>query len=122
MQQGLMFPKAKEKKKRIHHPKSILHSKESKTCYLCMLLHGDNRKHSSLQEHHIFDGPNRIYSEEYGLKVYLCIPHHLNGFGPEAVHGNMEIMRLLHQKGQQAFEEKCGSRKQFIETFGRNYL
>lgn len=122
MDVGLMFPKAQTKKKRMRHPKSILHSKESRTCYLCILLHGDYRLHSRLQEHHIFDGPNRKLSEEYGLKVCLCLPHHLNGFGPEAVHSNAEVMRLLQQAGQQAFEERCGSRKDFIEKFGRNYI
>lgn len=118
---GLMFPKSKTRKKRMRHPASILHNKGSRTCYLCILLHDDHRLHTVLHEHHIFDGANRIHSEEYGLKVYLCINHHLSGYGPEAVHSNAEIMRLLQQIGQQAFEDQIGSRQEFMRIFGRNY-
>lgn len=58
---------------------------ESGTCYLCMKLHNDYRRHPVLQEHHIFGGcPNRTHSGHYGLKVYLCNVHHLAGTGPEA--------------------------------------
>lgn len=102
------------------HPKSILHNKESRTCYLCILLNDDHRLHAVLHEHHIFGGANRTQSEEYGLKVYLCIDHHLSG--PEAVHSNAEIMRTLQQIGQQAFEERCGSRDDFMRVFGKNYI
>ena len=53
------------------HPRSILHEKNG-TCYLCMLLDGNHKKHLLLDEHHIFGGPNRMHSEETGLKVWLC--------------------------------------------------
>lgn len=87
-----------------------------------MLLHNDHHLHSVLHEHHIFDGANRIHSEEYGLKVYLCPSHHISGWGPEAVHSNAEIMKQLQQIGQQAFENQIGSRQEFMKIFGRNYL
>lgn len=116
----MLFPKKETKKKRIRHPKSILHNKEDRTCYLCMLINNDERLHYVLHEHHIFGGdPNRSHSEEYGLKVYLCVEHHQTG--KLAVHRCKETQDLLHKIGQRAFEERY-SRQQFIEVFGKNYL
>ena len=116
--EGLMFPKTMGKKKRKKHKKSILHKKDG-TCYLCMMLHEDYRIHPVLHEHHIFGGANRKHSEEYGLKVNLCIPHHETG--KEAAHQNAEVAELLHRKGQAAFE-KAYPELDFREIFGKNYL
>lgn len=117
---GLMFPKVAAPKKRKHHPASLLHSKEGKTCYLCILLEANFARHPYLEEHHIFfSGHQRFLSEEYGLKVYLCSRHHREG--PEAVHGNRKNRRLLEARGQQAFEAKYG-KEEFLRVFGRNYL
>lgn len=117
---GLLYPKNPGKKKRRkQHPKSIMHPKDG-TCYLCIALHGDYRRHPVVQEHHIFGGPNRELSEEYGLKVYLDLDHHLTG--PEAVHRNAETADFLHREGQRAFERVHGSREQFVKIFGRNWL
>lgn len=111
-QEGLMFPKTqKKRKKRMKHPKSIIHEKNG-TCYLCMLLDGNHKKHLLLDEHHIFGGPNRIHSEENGLKVWLCLDHHT--MGSLAVHRCPDTMRLMHRIGQQEYE-KTHSRQQFIE-------
>lgn len=118
MAAGLLFPKVKQKKKRKHHPPSILHDKNH-TCYLCMMLDGNHKLHRQLHEHHIFSGPNRIHSEEYGLKVYLCLEHHMTG--KLAVHNCRETRELLHKIGQREFE-KTHSREKFMEVFGRNYL
>lgn len=118
MAAGLLFPKIKTKKKRKHHSPSILQDKDH-TCYLCILLDGNHKLHRQLHEHHIFGGPNRIHSEENGLKVYLCPDHHLTG--KFAVHNCKETMELLHKIGQREFE-KTHSREEFMEIFGRNYL
>lgn len=123
----LMFPKQPKKKKRKVHPKSIMHQKDG-TCYLCMLLEDDYRVHQVTQEHHgIFGTANRRLSEEYGLKVYLCLEHHLTG--PDAVHTNPSIRRLMDEESQRAFEReyspklgKAGARKEFIKIFGKNHL
>ena len=74
-----------------------------------------------LEEHHVFNGPNRRNSEKYGLKVYLCyVCHRDNKLG---VHGcNTELRERLQQAGQQAFENKIGSREDFMKIFGKNYL
>lgn len=120
-QEGLMFPKNPGKKRKKHHPKSILHDKTQRTCYLCM-AHGDYRIKSTLHEHHIFPGnPNRRHCEEYGLKVYLCPDHHQ--YGVDSVHRDPEGENnvYLQRRGQQAFEQKYGHER-FMEVFGKNRL
>lgn len=117
---GLMFPNKQNKKRRMHHPKSILHNKDNRTCYICM-HHGDYSIKPDLHEHHIFNGPNRAKSEEYGVKVYLCPECHM--YGPHAVHRDPagEENTWLKQRGQQAFEAIYGHNK-FMEIFGKNQL
>ena len=112
MDPGLKFPKGEKKKKRIPHPGSILGSRKG-CCYLC-------GKYGQTDEHHIFGGPNRMLSEQYGLKVDLCLECHR--FGKHAVHKDHAVMDELHRQGQEAFESQVGSRKEFMKIFGRNYL
>lgn len=115
----MMFPKEPRKKKRKKHPQSILQNRDH-TCYLCRKLDGDWSRKPVLHEHHIFGGTaNRTLSEQYGLKVYLCIPHHLAG--PDAVHKNAGIMSMLRKDGQRAFARRY-TELDFAEIFGKNYL
>lgn len=101
-------------------PKSIMHNKQDRTCYLCMLLNCDYDTRTGLEEHHAFLGnPDRKHAEQYGLKVYLCVQHHREG--PQAVHKNKENRRLLQRKAQEVFEKKH-SREKWMEVFGRNYI
>lgn len=116
--QELLFPKTPTKKKRMKHPASIMHDKSSGTCYLCELA-GDYSTKPDLHEHHVFGGPNRKHSEEYGLKVYLCPQCHL--YGRHAAHKNKNTALLLHMHGQRAFEREH-TREEFVEIFGRRYL
>lgn len=100
--------------------KSIMHDKDSGTCYLCMLLHSDRSIKNPRHEHHaIFGTANRRLSEKYGLKVYLCLDHHENG--PEAVHRNKETALLIKINAQTAFESRWPELN-FREIFGKNYL
>lgn len=100
--------------------KSILHNKKDRTCFLCMMLHGDDSYKDVLHEHHvIFGWANRRLSERYGLKVYLCLQHH--EIGPEAIHHNDEISDMVQAYAQRAFEKKWPE-KNFREIFGRNYI
>ena len=100
--------------------RSIMHSKDDRTCYLCMLLRDDFSARVDLQEHHAMPGTaNRRLSERYGLKVYLCLQHHTQG--PEAVHHNIHHQRLVQRKAQEAFEEKY-SHEKWMEVFGRNII
>ena len=73
----------------------------------------------AVHEHHNFGGSNRDKSEAEGLKVYLCLEHHISG--KEAVHNNAEMMKILRQDGQRAFE-KTHTREKFMKLFGKNYL
>ncbi len=100
--------------------RSIMHSKDDRTCYLCMLLRDDFSARVDLQEHHAMPGTaNRRLSERYGLKVYLCVEHHL--VGPEAVHNNIRLLRLLQENAQMAFERRY-SHEKWMEVFGRNFI
>ena len=85
-----------------------------------MLLRDDYNAREDLQEHHAMPGTaNRRLSERYGLKVYLCIGHHL--VGPDAVHNNIRLRRLLQANAQMAFERKH-SHEEWMEAFGRNFI
>ena len=98
--------------------KSIMQDYSKGECYLCALLHDDHsRKHT--EEHHVFFGPNRKLSEHYGLKVRLCVEHHRTG--PEAVHRNAEVRRILCIQGQRAFM-RAHPYENFLKIFGKNYL
>ena len=90
--------------------KSIL--QQSKRCYLC------GRGGRWLHEHHIFEGSRRQKSEEYGLKVWLCVKHHT---GAEGAHSIPGVRELLHKAGQRKFEE-THTREEFIRIFGKSYL
>lgn len=118
--ENLKFPKKTGTKRRKKHKASILQDRSDGTCYLCVRLHEDYRIHKYREEHHIFLGnPGRKLSEAEGLKVYLCPEHHRTG--PEAVHKNQKISRILQQDAQRAFE-KTSSRQRFMELFRRNYI
>ena len=113
----MILKKPKKTKRRKKHKASVLHTRDG-TCYLCM-KEDKYRIYQVVHEHHIFGGPNRVLSEEDGLKVYLCLAHHLDG--PGAVHNNRTVMDRLHEDGQRAYE-RDHTRQQFMERYGRNYL
>lgn len=74
-----------------------------------------------LERHHIFSGNGRRQlSEKFGLWVYLCPKHHT--FGPEAVHNDKALDLTLRKMGQQAWEDRYGTREDFIKVFGRSWL
>ncbi len=88
-----------------------------KECFICH----KNGATDPLEAHHIFNGANRKHSEKYGLKVWLCgNACHRNG--PMAVHQNRLMANAIKAKGQTAFESHYGTREDFIQIFGRNYL
>ncbi len=96
--------------------KSIMQA-DYNECYLC----GANGTMDYLHWHHVFGGPNRKNSEKYGLKVRICgFKCHENG--PKAVHKCKETADNLKAAAQRAFEEKHGTREDFMRIFGRNYL
>lgn len=110
-----------KKKKKTKKTESILHYKDG-SCYLCNMLNTPYKGYT--EEHHIFSGTsNRAKSEEYGLKVYLCLKHHrgdING-SAEAVHSNRKTDLILKGMAQWKFEE-THSREEFIKEFGKSWL
>lgn len=98
--------------------RSIMHQKDG-TCYLCMKLEGNYFPQLVTQEHHvIFGTSNRKLSEKYGLKVYLCVAHHLTG--PDAVHRNQTVRNMLCEDAQEQFEKKYPNIS-FQNVFGKNW-
>jgi len=83
-----------------------------KKCYITEATKG-------LHKHHIFGGPNRKLSEQYGLYVYLIPEYHT---GAKGVHFNREFDLQLKREGQRKFERLHGSREDFRRIFGKNYL
>lgn len=87
---------------------------KEKECYVCKNTIG-------LHSHHILYGTaNRKLSELYGLKVWLCGKHH--NLSNEGVHFNKELDLHLKRLAQEHYEDRYGTREDFRETFGRNYL
>ena len=83
-------------------------------CYIC----GFNY---DLHRHHVFFGTaNRRLSDEYGCWCYLCTRHHV--FGETAVHSNKTVDLKLKKHTQKLWEQKYGSRDDFIRIFGKSYL
>lgn len=72
--------------------------------------------------HHIFYGPYRSKSEEYGFVIPIACYLHENE--AESVHGNPNqgLDLKLKQMAQQYFEEHYGTRDEFIRIFGKNRL
>jgi len=94
--------------------KSII--QEKKECFV-------TGRRDTLEEHHIFRGPNRKHSEKYGLKVWLIKVLHDPSI-PGSVHADPkgEINQLILRAGQMAFERVHGSRELFVKIFRRNWL
>lgn len=100
--------------------KSILQDKDrDRSCYLCRILHEIDMEQVREEHHVMFGRGHRKKAEHYGLKVYLCIPHHRTG--KEAVHNNTQISNLLKEIAQIAFEKKY-SYELWMKEFGRNYI
>lgn len=92
--------------------KSIV-QKDPSRCFLC-------GKTVGLEEHHIFGGARRKWSEKYGLKVMLCgIECHR--LGKNSAHMNRKTGDSLKRLGQIAFEARH-SHDEFMQIFGKNYL
>ena len=79
-------------------------------CFLCM-------RHVGTECHHVFEGTaNRKKSEEDGMKIYICRTCH------NWLHRNPGAMTPIKQRAQQVWEEKYGSRDDFIRRYGWDYI
>lgn len=92
--------------------KSIIQT--NKQCFLC-------GSQNELHEHHIFYGTaNRKWSEEYGLKVWLCPQHH--NMSAAGVHFNRDFDMALKALAQAVFEKVVGTHEEFMRIFGKNWI
>lgn len=64
--------------------------------------------------HHVFPGANRRICEKYGFLVALRPAEH------DRVHRTNDA--VYKERCQRYFEEHYGSRKEFIQIFGKGYL
>lgn len=83
-----------------------------KKCFMC-------HSTSVLHKHHIFGAANRKWSEEYGLWIWLCPPHH--NMSDHGIHFNKPLDMQLKQIAQREFEDTYGH-DEFMKIFGKNYL
>ena len=70
--------------------------------------------------HHVFGGANRNHSEEDGFIVPLC--PELHNMSNKGVHFNRELDLALKRICQKYWEDVIGTRKEFIERYGRSWL
>lgn len=70
-------------------------------------------------KHEVFFGRNRQLSIEDGMVVPLCYWHHE---GNDSPHLNRSIDLSLKKSAQKAWEQKYGSREDFIKRYGKSYL
>ena len=97
--------------------KSIIQNNKTQ-CFLC----GRNGQGDSLEEHHVYGGPNRKNSEKYGLKVYLC-GNECHRNGKFSVHQNAEVAKKVKRIAQfAAMTHYKWSEDEFRTIFGKSYI
>lgn len=77
-----------------------------------------------VERHHVFHHTHkqRMLCEKYGFIAPLKRDLHQNGAGSVHQNPNGDLDRSLKQMCQFYFEEHIGTREEFMEQFGRNYL
>ena len=69
--------------------------------------------------HHIFPGRNRKIADKYNYIIPLCFKHHT---GADGIHYNRGRALYWMQQAQKHFEMHIGTRRDFINEFGKSYL
>ena len=91
--------------------KSIM--QKEKVCYVTGSTY-------NLDCHHCIHGSNRKKADKLGLTVWLRHDVHM------ALHSRQKPFQNLDDQlkieAQRAYEDKIGTREDFIRDFGRNYL
>ena len=80
-----------------------------KTCCYCGSTY-------QMTVHEILEGRNRLNSMKYGYVLPLCLRCHRN------LQENKDFNDKWKKLSQKHFEEKVGTREDFIKIFRRNYL
>lgn len=81
-------------------------------CFFC-------GKRTELERHHVMSGPNRKWSEKYGIWIWCCDYDHRDP--KEGVQYNRQKADKLKALAQIAFESRY-SHEKWMETFRKNYL
>lgn len=76
--------------------------------------------YAPVERHHIFGGANRKKSEKYGFVVPLRPDLHPNGVFAGKDAKTVDVR--LKEMSQTYWEENIGTREEFRQEFGRNYL
>lgn len=84
-------------------------------CYFC-------GKPSDCEHHLLFGKGIRELAEEDGLKVPICSSCHTLGTLSGRVHDNSKAEQLSKMLAQAIYENKIGTREQFMKRYGRSYL
>lgn len=71
------------------------------------------------EKHEVFFGSYREASKHYGLVLPLCFEHHRGDNGP---HKCRSVDKKYKQVAQCAWEQRYGTRQDFIREFGKSYL
>lgn len=75
----------------------------------------------NLHRHHVFGGvANRSVSEREGCWCFICAKHH--NMSDNSVHFNRDMDLKLKRFTQKKWEEKNGTREDFIRLFGKSWL
>jgi len=70
--------------------------------------------------HHVFFGSSRKYAEQDGFIIPLS--PRLHNMSDVGVHFNRQFDLELKQQCQKYYEENIGTRKEFIERYGKSWL
>ena len=71
--------------------------------------------------HHCLHGTeNMKIADKYNLVIPLCHEHHTGG--KQSAHLNARYDLMYKKMAQKAFEEKIGTREEFIKEFGKSWL
>ena len=88
-----------------------------KECFLC----GKNGNGDPLELHHVFNGPYKWKSEQYGRMVYLCA-NSCHKEGKYSAHKNRAVSDNLKEIFQRRIMAEQGwDVERFILEFGKNY-
>lgn len=70
-----------------------------------------------VEQHHVLYGvANRKKSEKRGYKIPVCRTHHCE------IHRNRGMALRWMELAQMHYERNFGSRREFIQEFGKSYL
>ena len=84
-------------------------------CYFC-------GKKADCEHHLLFGNGTRKLAEEDGIKVPVCNTCHTIGPVIGRIHDNPVGEKLSKMLGQAIYENKIGTRDDFMKRYGKSYL